>query len=310
MIENPFIQDSDVIYQNDIPKNLLVQGYKEQLNINIDSIVSSIDKISVYKCQKSGYQFYYPFEITGDSKFYEELQNIEWYYMPWKWEHKVCDKLIKENSKILEVGCGKGDFLKQVNLQHQDVKCVGLELNKSSVYSADKLEILNKSIEDFSVSNEGKFDIVCSFQVLEHISFVKSFLQAKIRCLKDNGLLVISVPNNDSFIKYDKINVLNMPPHHMGLWTDKSLQKIGAYFNLELLEIIYEPLQEYHFEWYFSLVLKKFTGKFFSRIITKGINLLKLRSVIKKYLNYRANKIKGHTILVVFKKSISKISYK
>jgi SAM-dependent methyltransferase len=306
MIKNPFIETSPVIYQKDVPKELLIKRYKEIHNIDINSIFSGADKISIYKCRDSEYCFYYPFEVAGDSNFYEKLQENDWYYMPWKWEHQLCEKYIKENDKILEVGCGRGAFLKNISEKFKNIKCVGLELNKSSVFSSDKLEIQNITVEDFSRTNEGVFDIVCSFQVLEHIPLVNSFLKANIKCLADNGLLIICVPNNNSFIKHSKYNILNMPPHHMGLWTENSLRKIGDYFNMEVVEVAFEPLQKYHYEWYLNILINRFTGKYLSGIVMKFIDLVKLKGVLLKLVKRRANKIKGHSILIVLKKVTAK----
>ncbi len=302
MIKNPFIETSPVIYEKDVSKDLLIKRYKEIHDLDISYIFSTTDKISIYKCRDSGYCFYYPFEVAGDSKFYEKLQDNDWYYMPWKWEHQLCEKYIKETDKILEVGCGRGDFLKNISNKFRNIQCVGLELNKKSVFSGDRLEIQNITVEDFSLTHEGKFDIVCSFQVLEHIPLVNSFLKANIRCLADNGLLIICVPNNNSFIKHSKYNILNMPPHHMGLWTENSLRKIGDYFNLELVEVSFEPLQEYHYEWYLSITVNRFTGKYLSGRVMKLINFFRLKSPLLKFVKNRANKIKGHSILIVFRK--------
>lgn len=302
MVKNPFIESSSAIFQYDINKDRLIRKYKETYKIDITPILSTTDKISVYKCFESGYLFYYPLEISGDSNFYEKFQEYDWYYLPWKWEHEESTRFIKEKNKILEVGCGKGDFLKNVSLRYNNIQCIGLELNKNTISSNENFEILNLSVEDFSLTNETAFDIVCSFQVLEHISMVHSYLKASIRCLKENGLLIVSVPNNQSYMKYDNFNILNMPPHHMGLWTEGSLRKIAELFNLEVMEIAFEPLQPYHFDYYIDLILRRFTGNFPSKIIQKAIGLLKLRNLIKKYLKFRADKIKGHSIMVTYRK--------
>jgi 2-polyprenyl-3-methyl-5-hydroxy-6-metoxy-1,4-benzoquinol methylase len=308
VITNPFIDNSEVEYQRAISKKRLIKLYKNYFNIDINEILTSTDTIELYRCKKSGYKFFYPFNITGDSNFYEKLQEFDWYYMPWKWEHQVCKELIKEGDKILEVGCGKGDFIKNICRQYKNIQCTGLELNESSITSDEKYRIFNTSIEDYSFANKNQFDLVCSFQVLEHVPRVKSFLQAKIKCLKENGLLVISVPNNDSFIKLDKFNILNMPPHHMGLWTEESLKMIGMHFNLELVKVGYEPLQEYHFDYYIDLMVKNVLGKYASKLFLKGIQLFNLKRNIKKYIKNRVNKIRGQTVLIVFKKNAGSVN--
>lgn len=303
MIKNPFIEDSEIEFQTVISKKRLIEEYKKNLDIDINEIVSSIDRIELIKCKKSGYKFFHPFHIGGDSKFYEKLQEFDWYYMPWKWEHEVCSNLINEGNKILEVGCGTGDFLEKIGNQYQNIQCIGLELNENSIVSRKKYKILNRKIEDYSIENEGRFDIVCSFQVLEHISAVNSFLSGKIRCLKENGLLVICVPNNDSFIKEAKFNYMNMPPHHMGLWTEKSLKMIGDEFNLEFVKVEYEPLQEHHFDWYIKVKIEKAFGEYVGKYILEIFRRIKLNKSLRKYIENRASKIHGHSILIVFKKT-------
>ena len=302
MNKNLFIEESPLIYEGTISKEYLIRRYKEQFNVEVGHLLSSTDNISICRCKESGYRFYYPFEITGDSEFYEKLQENDWYYMPWKWEHQVCKKFIKDNLKILEIGCGEGSFLRKIVSEFENIHCVGLELNQSSIASEKNLHIFNETIEEFSVTNKSNFDIVCTFQVLEHVPTVNRFLMASISCLKDNGFLVISVPNNNSYIKYDKDNILNMPPHHMGLWTDESLKKIGEYYNLELVDIEYEPLQKYHFDAYTFYIIRKYIGKYPTKAILKSIRLLKLTGTVQKYLERKANKIKGNTVFIVFKK--------
>lgn len=303
MIKNPFIENSSVEYQSKIPKKRLINEYKTRFNIDISEIFSSTNSIELYKCKKSCYKFYVPFNIAGNSEFYEKLQKLDWYYMPWKWEHQICDELISEGNKILEIGSGKGDFLRTIYKKHKDIQCVGLELNESSVTSENNIEIINRRIEDYCVDNEGYFDLVCSFQVLEHIPNVNSFLKSSIKCLKNNGLLAISVPNNDSFIKHDSFNILNMPPHHMGLWKRESLKMIADQFNLELLKIEYEPLQDYHFNWYLDIMITKWFGKHVAKHVIKLIKLTSIRKMLINYIQNRANKIRGHTIMIILRKT-------
>lgn len=302
MNTNPFIENSPVTFLREISKDILIKGYKRNYKIDIDNYLAPAEKISLYECKESGYQFFFPFNISGDSQFYEKLQNFDWYYMPWKWEHELCKKFIKENDKILEVGCGRGAFLNKISEQYNHIDCIGLELNKSAVVENDKYQIINADIADYSSVNEGQFDVVCSFEVLEHVSMVRDFLAAKIRCIKKEGLLIIAVPNNDSFIKYNKYDLLNMPPHHVGLWTEQSLKKIGEQFNLDLVEVAYEPLPEYHYYYYTFTMLQRFIGDFPARIVLKVLKMFKLTGIYNKRLKRKAKNIKGHTILIVFRK--------
>ena len=244
----------------------IIQSYKKQLHIDVSRFFQGIKKIQIYKCLDTGYRFYYPFNTSGDSKFYEYLEKFPWYYMDWKWEHKIASNLIKPKNRVLEIGCGRGSFIKKI--QQKGADCIGLELNENAVsYGQDKkVNILKESIQNHAKNNNERYDVVCSFQVVEHIAKIKEFLQSSINVLKPGGRLVISVPNNDSLILkyYDNI-VLNMPPHHMGMWDINSLISIQKKFNLQLDNVFFEPLQNYHLE-YASLYLEE---KLSSRLLRK-----------------------------------------
>ena len=77
-----------------------------------------------------------------------------------------------------------------------------------------------------------RFSFICSFQVLEHVYEVYGFLNSAIALLKNKGKLIIAVPNNNPyFLKHDKYHTLNLPPHHMGIWDERSLKFIGKLFD-------------------------------------------------------------------------------
>ena len=93
------------------------------------------------------------------------------------------------------------------------------------------------------VKNPQRYDIICSFQVLEHVTEVGEFIDACLKCLKPGGLLIYAVPNNNPFLyKHDKFNVLNLPPHHAGLWNKISLLNIEKFFDLTVINYKVEPI--------------------------------------------------------------------
>jgi len=222
--------------------------------------------------------------------------------MPWKWEHQICSELIKENDKILEIGCGKGDFFKGLSTRFKSLEMTGLELNKSSLTKNDRYSIIDIPLDKFAAENEGKFDMVSTFEVLEHVSDVNDFIGNQVKCLKKGGLLTISVPNMDSFIKYNQNDVLNMPPHHVGLWNEKALRKISELFGLEVEKVAYEPLQEQHYYFYTYINLKQKIGELPARILLKIVKMLGLRSIYSKPLKRKADSITGHTIFIALRK--------
>ncbi|MNU79751.1 Ubiquinone biosynthesis O-methyltransferase [compost metagenome] len=303
MVTSTLIENGTTHLKGKIPSEFIVNGYKKQFDIDVVSVLEGIKDVEIYECDASGYRFYYPLNLSGDSKFYEKLQEYDWYYLPWKWEHSEFSKLIQENDHILEVGCGQGDFIQNLLKKNATIQCIGLELNESSIKSLDRFDILNESVEEHSKNNKEKYDLVCSFQVLEHIADVNPFIRSKIECLKKGGTLVISVPNNDSFLKYADQDILNMPPHHMGLWNSSSLKSIEEYYGVELVEIKYEPLQDYHFDFYFRIWLKKYVGDLASKAINKIFNITRLNYFVHKRLKRKSTEIKGQCILAIYRKN-------
>lgn len=300
IIESPLYKQGKTLLIETINVKDLIVDYRKNLGIEVGGYFSNIKEIYIYECIKTKYRFYYPYNVNGDSEFYMKLEKFDWYYMPWKWEHEITSKLLKGGEKILEVGCGGLGFVKQLHNDGYDI--TGLELNDKSVDNAKKLslKVLKETIQIHSENNINEYDIICSYQVLEHISDVSSFIQAQIACLKIGGKLIISVPNNNSFIKLSKGGLLNFPPHHMGIWNKKSLKSLSTIFNLRLDEISYEPLQNYHLNWYVdSTIEKRFNNYFFLRILFKNIHFkIRYKSLIKRM----KSKIKGHSILVVYTK--------
>lgn len=297
--KSPITGSNNITHLEKIPVVSIINDYNKRLGIDVSSYFSSYKHLNLYRCDETGYKFYYPFNTSGDSKFYEELEKFPWYYMDWKWEHEMASNSIKPKDRVLEIGCGRGSFLKK--MQQKGADCTGLELNENAIsYGQDKkVRVLNESIQEHTKNNHEKYDVVCSFQTLEHIAKIKEFLQASVDAVKPGGKLIISVPNNykDSIILKD--NLLNMPPHHMGLWDAVSLANLQNIFNIRLERLEIEPIQKYHLGYYQSFLENLFVQKyrFWGRIFRKVANFIILNN-----LNDLSKYISGHTILAQYKK--------
>lgn len=285
------------------PRKIELSYSKILPQIDPSKYFANLKTIDIYECLDTGYRFYYPLNLGGDDEYYAKLGMLEWYYKPWKIEHEMAVKHINKKDKVLEVGAAKGAFLKRIK-QDYDAEVVGLELNpKAEEYSKEsQVTIYNKTIQDFSKEHAGEFDVVCSFQVLEHISEVKSFLEAKIKCLKKGGKLIISVPNNDTFISENRLHsrILNQPPHHLGLWGEKALKAIASHFDLKYLGNDLEKLQPAQYETYVMHVFYKVLR---SDFLVKVCWKLRITKLFKPLILRNKEQVKGHSINAYYTKN-------
>jgi len=101
----------------------------------------------------------------------------------------------KEEGRLLEVGCGKGEFLKLAR-SYFDVE--GIEISKYAASHAkrflgDKVEV--KGIEKAEL-NKNHYDVVAVFNLLEHLEDPPLTIKKIYNSLKPEGVLIGSVPHN------------------------------------------------------------------------------------------------------------------
>jgi 2-polyprenyl-3-methyl-5-hydroxy-6-metoxy-1,4-benzoquinol methylase len=297
---SPLTQLEDISLLETIPTHQLIEVWKQQLNIDITEELKGYEEIYLYKCNQTQLNFFLPLDIAGSDKLYDQLGKLDWYYMERKWEHDMAIKDISKEHKILEVGCGKGAFIK--HLRQENFDAYGIELNLSAVEYAQKHNIPVKPINLYDLANEqpNSCDAVCTFQVLEHISDPKPFLEAMIKLLKPQGKLIISVPNHASFIRESENNIFEAPPHHMTQWMPQTFQSLSFILPIRLQKISYEPLAYYHIDWYIS-IFKYQHPKFSLKGLTSRIIYQLLEPILKKS-PFTRKQIKGHTMYAVFEK--------
>ncbi len=94
---------------------------------------------------------------------------------------------------ILEVGCGAGGQLGTLSMHGN--KVVGTDVNTKALDEAKKrgFDVFYQDIQE-EVSDVGLYDVVCAFDVLEHIENDNLALKNIYKLLKPGGLFVFTVP--------------------------------------------------------------------------------------------------------------------
>ncbi|MDQ3100359.1 MAG: class I SAM-dependent methyltransferase, partial [Bacteroidota bacterium] len=133
----------------------------------------------------------------------------------------------RNGSKILDVGCGAGMFLERAASKGWDVH--GTEYGASSVTASLSrgIPVIEGPLDPRNYKT-ASFDVICSFEVIEHLTHPSQELDVMISLLRPGGLLYITTPNFnclDRRISKGKWSVVNYP-EHLNYFTPSTLNSL------------------------------------------------------------------------------------
>jgi len=95
---------------------------------------------------------------------------------------------------VLEIGSGEGYGIKL--LAPESVQYFAVDKHNTPVEADNKNVVFQQlSVPPLSIFTDNTFDVVVTFQVIEHIKNDHLFLQEIKRVLKQDGLLIMTTPN-------------------------------------------------------------------------------------------------------------------
>lgn len=133
----------------------------------------------------------------------------------------------KKSGRLLDLGCGAGDFL--LEMKKRGFETFGLDVSKNACRIARKksIKVINSELDN-RIFPAHYFDIVTLWHVFEHLHSPVSVLIEIARILKKDGILLIEVPNisNFSFKLFKKYYFHLDIPRHLYHWSPQTLKMI------------------------------------------------------------------------------------
>ena len=188
---------------------------------------------------------------TYNYKYYEPLEQMM------AIRHQYMSKILKDhsgqdiyeffkNKKILDLGCGTGEFLN--NYYGMGAECSGIDIeNNFRIKNKINFKLINIEANKFLKNCKKKFDVIFLFEFLEHLEEQDKYqlFENLTKNLNKNAYIFISTLNKNLLSKYLAIdiaeNLLKLLPkktHDFNLFLSPSkLQSISQKYNLNLMDI-------------------------------------------------------------------------
>lgn len=247
----------------------------------------------VVRCDKCEFVFSNPY-VSGNESFYRLAYDRSG-YPEWKWEYQqtydILVRMTQPDIRLLEVGAGEGAFIKKITeklIPKKNILCTEYSTYGKGEIEKYGVKCLSEDIRQVSNEcSEGEFDIICMFQVLEHMDKLDELFKRLADLVKEGGSLFIAVPNSKN-IEFNELNgaLLDMPPNHIGRWNKECFKKIGERNGFKVKEYKQEKSS-------FKLIAKQFLIYRFMRKAQENNTIANRICRIKKDKLFRVMRLMG-----------------
>ncbi len=203
------------------------------------------------QCDNCSLSYANPF-TPGDTMFYELAYQNGTSYQQRKWEFQVTflalqTILLKQSGtpRFLEIGAGNGAFIKKIApslIPKSQVVCTEYSNYGRNGIAKYGVQCWPLEIQALNVAEHEKFNVVCMFEVLEHLGRLDIVFESLSRITNDGAHLFIGVPNSFSRVFFDRLGfVEDVPPMHISRWNKQCFDFLAKNYGWRLVEHAIEP---------------------------------------------------------------------
>lgn len=194
-----------------------------------EKILERFRSCTLHQCLGCQLQFWEPRQMPDAGWYSAMYRERNARLLPLEPGHRffLSDQLAPRAGRVLDVGCGTGNFLIAASIAGYTVS--GIELDPAAARlaarSCPRARIFSIPLESFRSHHPNEvFDLVSFFEVLEHQAEPAVFLSEIRACLRPRGFIALSVPNRDRWQTGQ--DVLDYPPNHFLRWNPESLSTV------------------------------------------------------------------------------------
>ncbi len=223
-----------------------------------------------------------------------------------RWKRNFIEKQAGRKGRLLDVGCGTGEFLQEMQSAGWDVRGVERDARAAAhAVEALRLSVVRGGL-DALPSPENSFDVITAWHVLEHLYEPHRAIVRMRDLLKKGGLLIIAVPNSASLDAriYRQNWIAFDTPRHLQHFTPAALQTMLKMHGFEL-----RAMRSLHLDALFNALMSArlsaerahsgLAGKILKTFQAGGVGMAALLAGV---VSARMKNYLGSTLLTVWEK--------
>lgn len=192
--------------------------------------------LEIWRCTQCGHAHTALTSIRKEEDYsadYYDEEHKNWFENPhtalFQW---ICDNIPQDAKRVIDIGCGRGDFLRYLQKVRPDLELVGLDLSPNE--PSPGITYIQADVMDMDF--EHRYDVVVSLAAVEHMENPLAFAQRLKTICSENGSIVVMTVN-ESGLLYRSARIaraVGVPllfnrlysAHHLNHFSVKSLNRL------------------------------------------------------------------------------------